>query len=326
MTKRDLTKPVKDFVSDVQTVIYHDQTIEEALAAVRGKDVTEKIIYFYVLDEKDKLLGVVSTRKLLLNDPKQKISEVMEKSVISLQGSQSLREAMEFLESHHLLALPVVDEERHFLGVIDVQLYFDEQVDIAYSKRRGEIFQMIGYYIEDGRKLTPIKSYRYRMPWIFCNMIGGFACAAISKYFDAVLSHVIVLAMFIPLLLTLSESISMQSLTQSMQVLRRGKTSMTVIARTIWDEWKVLGILASSCGVIVGLISLLWGGGVVSGLVIMLGIGISVFISASIGAVVPLLLHKRKWDPKVASGPVVLMFADVLTTAIYLSLDTWWLL
>ena len=173
MTKRDLSKPVRDFVSDVQTVIYHDQTIEEALAAVRGKDVTEKIIYFYVLNEERKLLGVVSTRKLLLNDPKMKISEVMERSVICLQGSQSLREAMEFLESHHLLALPVVDDERHFLGVIDVQLYFDEQVDIGYAKRRSEIFQMIGYYIEDGRKFTPLKSYRFRMPWIFCNMIGG---------------------------------------------------------------------------------------------------------------------------------------------------------
>ena len=132
--------------------------------------------------------------------------------------------------------------------------------------------------------------------------------------------------MFIPLLLTLSESISMQSLTQSMQVIRRGKTTLSVIGRTIWDEWKVLGILASSSGVIVGLISLFWGGGFLSGLVIMIGIGVSVFISASIGAIVPLLLHARKWDPKVASGPVVLMFADVLTTAIYLSLATWWLL
>ena len=59
---------------------------------------------------------------------------------------------------------------------------------------------------------------------------------------------------------------------------------------------------------------------------IMFGIMISVYITATIGSVVPLIVHARKWDPRVAAGPVVLMFADVLTTLFYLSLGTWWLL
>lgn len=52
----------------------------------------------------------------------------------------------------------------------------------------------------------------------------------------------------------------------------------------------------------------------------------AVYITSSIGSAVPLILHARKWDPRVAAGPVVLMFADVITTLIYLSLGTWWLL
>jgi magnesium transporter len=91
-------------------------------------------------------------------------------------------------------------------------------------------------------------------------------------------------------------------------------------------EWQTVGLIAVTSGVIVGVVSLFWGDGIFPGLTIGFGIMVSVIISASIGSIVPLVLHARKWDPRVAAGPVVLMFADVLTTLIYLSLGTWWLL
>ena len=157
-------------------------------------------------------------------------------------------------------------------------------------------------------------------------MFGGFACAVISRVFEIVLAKVLLLAMFIPLVLTLSESISMQSMAQSMQLLKKHRRSWKYTFGSLVREWQVVALLAITSGIIVGTVSLLWGDGVAPGFVIMFGIMCSVYITSTIGSVVPLIVHARKWDPRVAAGPVVLMFADVLTTLFYLSLGTWWLL
>lgn len=325
MAEKDLTRPLRDFIAPVRTTIHVEHTVEEALCYLRNKHITDEIIYIYVVDEDRKLIGIVPTRRLLLAEPGTPITEIMNARLVSLKGDQTLQDAMEFLESHHLLALPVVDDKNHLLGVIDVGLYLEEKIDVATARRRADIFQMIGMYIEEEKKPTPWKGYRSRMPWIFCNMFGGFACAVISRVFEIILAKVLLLAMFIPLVLTLSESISMQSMTQSMQLLKKSHRSWKYTLGSLFREWHVVSLLAITSGVIVGSVSLLWGDGIRPGVVIMFGIMISVYITATIGSVVPLIVHARKWDPRVAAGPVVLMFADVLTTFFYLSLGTWWL-
>lgn len=326
MEEKDLIRPLRDFIAPVRTTIRVTHTVEEALSYLRKKRISDEIIYIYVVDEERKLVGVVPTRRLLLTDPQTPIHEIMGSHLVSLKGDQTLLDAIEFLETHHLLALPVVDNNNYLLGVIDVGVYFEEKVDVATARRRSDIFQMIGMYIEEGRKASPWQGYRSRMPWIFCNMFGGVACAVISRIFEIVLAKVLLLAMFIPLVLTLSESISMQSMTQSMQLLKKERRTWKYTFGALVREWQVVALLAITSGIIVGAVSLLWGDGVAPGFVIMFGIMCSVYITSSIGSVVPLIVHARKWDPRVAAGPVVLMFADVLTTLIYLSLGTWWLL
>ncbi|MCH9613767.1 MAG: Magnesium transporter MgtE [Chlamydiia bacterium] len=323
MSEKDLSKQVKDFVTPVKTVTRYDHTIKQALREIRSRSVHDKIVYFYVVNEDNQLLGVVSTRRLLLDDPTKLIGDVMERSVICLQGNQTLQEAMEFLESHHLLALPVVDENRVLLGVVDVDLYLEESMDVAKQQHRNDVFQMIGISLDEGKKFSYLRNYMNRMPWIFCNMFGGIACAVISRIYEGVLAQFLLLAMFLPLVLSLSESISMQSLTQSMHILRGGqKRSLSSLAISLFREWRVVVLLGCTSGVIIGAISILWGDGLSPAIVIAVSSICGIFISAVIGSLVPVVVHKRGWDPKVAAGPVVLMFADVMTTLFYLTLAT----
>ncbi|MEX0962063.1 MAG: magnesium transporter [Simkaniaceae bacterium] len=326
MSKQDFSRRVVEFVSPVQTIVAPTQTIEEALSTIREREIHEKIVYFYVVNEAGKLVGVVPTRRLLLRSPKTRIEEIMDKKVIGLLSTETLDQAMHVFETYHLLALPVVDEDQHFLGVVDVQLYMEETVDIVNARRRNDVFQMLGFYIEEGKRFTPWKSYRMRMPWIFCNMFGGFACAAISKFYEVVLSQVIVLAMFIPLVLALSESISMQSMTLSLQHVQRRHQSLSYLVKTLFRECKTLLLLSLTCSLTVGGISLLWGFGLAPGITITTGILSSIVITGAIGAAVPIILHLKEWDPKVAAGPIVLTCADIITTTIYLSVATWWLI
>ena len=326
MREKDLTCPLRDFMTPVKTTINVEDTIEQALHDLRNKQITDAIIYIYVVDGKGKLTGVVPTRRLLLAKSTTPITEIMNSQIISLRVEQTLQEAMEFLESHHLLALPVIDDQDHLLGVIDVGLYLEEKIDVATDRHRFDVFQMIGMSIEEGKRVSPLREYRSRIPWIFCNMFGGIACAMISRIFEIVLAKVLLLAMFIPLVLTLSESISMQSMTQSMQLIRKERRTWRYTLGTLFREWHIVALLSITSGVIVGSISLLWNAGILPSVVILCGIMISIYTTGIIGSVIPLIVHARKWDPKIAAGPVVLMCADVLTTLFYLSLGTWWLL
>lgn len=326
MIYKDLSRPVKDFASQVHTTLHEDHTIEDAMTSLRRRKIDEKIIYFYVVDDGGCLKGIVSTRQLLLSSRHSTIKEVMTHSVIRLKEDQSLEEAMELLSQHRLLALPIVDGGQKFLGIIDIQLCLEDSFDIADARHSSDVFQILGLTLEMGRKKSQWKSYRIRMPWILCNMAGGIICAAISFIFKAVLAKVILLAMFIPLILTLSESIAMQSMTQSLHLVRQPNITTRRIIQRIFLEGKMVIWLALTCGLSVGLISLLWGGGMGPSATIASSLFISISLSASAGAFVPLFLYARSLDPKFASGPVVLMITDVVTTTIYLSLATFLLL
>ena len=326
MSSHNLNKLIKDQIKPVETLLYESDQVKESLQKIKEKHLDPRIIYFYVIDQEGKLKGFLSTRTLLLSDGEKKIKDIMDTSVIKLFNNSTYKQAMEHFASNSLLAIPVVDENNKMLGVVDVDMYTDGAYDIANARHRSDLFQIIGYSLEDEKGISILKGYRFRMPWIFCNMIGGILCAIISRFNEHVLSQVIVLAMFIPLVLTLSESISMQAMTHSLQYIRRPRFSLKSSFLKALREWQIIGLMALSSGIIVGIVSLFWEDGILPSLVIGLGIIVSVSISASFGLFFPIILHKLKMDPKVASGPVVLMLADVLTTALYLGLASWWLL
>ena len=144
MSSNDLSRTVKEFILPVNTILHVEHTIEEALASLRGRKIEEKIIYFYVVDAEGRLQGVVPTRKLLLSDPKRKVQEIMIATVARLRENHSLHEAMELLSKHELLALPVVDGDQRLTGIIDIQIYLDESVDIANTRHRSDMFQILG--------------------------------------------------------------------------------------------------------------------------------------------------------------------------------------
>jgi magnesium transporter len=313
---QDLSKCVKECVVPVPFVLYTRQTVGEAILSLKDKKIDDRIIYFYAVDDNHRLKGVVSTRTLLFKESNLTIAQVMDPTVIRISCEQTLRDAMEYLAAHRLLAVPVIHEGDKLLGVINVDHYMEEKVPAS------EAFQILGVTLEEGKRRSPLQNYRLRMPWILCNMAGGTACAVISQFFEPLLLKVILLAMFIPLVLTLSESISMQSMSQSLQLLRKQKLSWKKVIRRALLEWKVILLLALSCGLLVGLISFLWGEGIRPAATIGLGLAIAITISATIGTSVPLFLHAKEFDPKVAAGPVVLMFSDVITTLVYLGLGS----
>jgi len=314
---------VRDLMGPPPMVIREEDTVERVIQLLRQSEGKDKILYFYVVNSDDALVGVLPTRSILLAQPDQRIRNIAKNSIFFLHENTPFQKAMESLSQHRLLALPVVNPEKKVVGFFDIKMCFQENEDLCKADKSQEIFQLLGIHLEMNSYKHPFDAYRKRMPWIFCNMVGGVACAIISFMFKMVLTKIILLAMFIPLVLALSESISMQSMTQSLQITRKQKTSWKKMASRIFLEMPVAGMMSITSGLIVGFLSLCWKTEPIVSVTIGLGIAFSVMISSMIGACVPFLLHISKLDPKVASGPVVLTLADMVTTGIYLSFATY---
>ncbi|MBM3193130.1 MAG: magnesium transporter [Chlamydiae bacterium] len=326
MKKDDLDRCVRERVKKVESLLTIHQTVDEAIRHIRKLHILEKnIYYFYVVDDGLRLLGFVSARDLLISSPDTPIASLLNTKIKTLQSDHTMKEAILLMQKFHLLALPVLEEGR-FIGVINMQDYFEESIEFDTAKKRDQVFQTLGFILEEDEKQPTLKKYVTRAPWMFCNMIGGILCAIISNFYQEILLKAIVLAMFIPLVLALSESISMQSMTQSMHEMSRYANFWKKIGAYLWRELRLFILIALSCGLIVGSLAILWGDGVAPSVVIGVGITISVIVSAIIGVLIPVILHAIKLDPKIASGPIVLMLADTITTSIYLSLACSWLL
>lgn len=322
-TDAHLNEPVTRFLRKDYVAIQVSHSVGDALRHAREREVGGRIVYFYVIDDGNHLLGVVPTRRLLLNPPETPIKQIMVSNVVSLPNSATLLDACELFLFHRLLALPVVDEEKRLIGLIDVELYTQEISDLARHSESADIFQLIGVHVASVRQASVPVVFRYRFPWLLCNIAGGLGCALIAGAFQDVLDAVIVLALFIPVVLALAESVSIQSLTLTLQAQHGAPPSLSAIATNLRREFPVGVMLGIACGALVGFSAWAWKGELRVALCILTSILLSIVFATIFGLLVPTTLRMVQRDPRVASGPITLALTDLATMTIYLGLAAW---
>lgn len=329
LERLDLEAHVDHYLHRPINVLNHTTTVRQAIQEVRDGMTDPHLSYFYVLGNNGTLSGVVSAHLLLKSDPNQVIGDIMDDHVITVQKEAPLRSALRIISENHFASVPVIDSKGRLQGVIeiDAQKNLNEEerklTAILRKQNKRDIFQIIGLSLEQTSEGSFIADYALRMPWLFGNLFAGIVCAVIASHFSLVLDEIVALAMFIPLVLTLSESIAMQSLTLNLVFLHHERIPWKLFMSRLFHEWKTTFFLGATSCATVAAVYLFIQGGFMTMLSISVSIFVSMFVSATIGIVFPLVLHKLKLDPKVAAGPVVLMGADIVATAIYLGLATY---
>lgn len=325
LEKDHLTEPVlsearRDFVT-----LSQDITIGEALEQIRKEGVGEKIVYFYVVDDGERLVGVLPTRRLLIEMPDRLISEAMIKSVVSLPSTATVFDACEMFVMYKFLALPVVDPEGRIAGIVDISLLSEEIFDLADREQAEALFEGVGFRISQVKDASPLRAFRFRFPWLLATIASGTMCALLASIYEATLAESLVLAFFLTLVLGLGESVSIQSMTITIQSLRATQPTLRWYRKAMIRELGTAVLLGLGCGLVVGLIVWGWRGDGMAALTIGMSILLALTAACSFGLSVPAMLHAFKLDPKIAAGPITLATADVSTLLIYLSLATWWL-
>lgn len=295
-------------------------TVQDALAHIRKTGVGEKIIYFYVVDERDRLVGVVPTRRLLLSEPEHNIADIMVRGVVAIPESATLLEACELFVLYKYLAFPIIDADRHLTGVIDIGFFAAEVFEMSDEGPSDEIFEAIGLHVDQLRHAAPTTAFRARFPWLLGTIASGATCAFLSGAFEKTLAQALTITFFLPLVLGLNESVAMQSMTLSLQSLHGTKNRRRSVLAALQRELITALLLAVGCAVIAALIAGVWRRSPGSTFVIGGTIFASLVTSGTIGFSVPLLLRIGRRDPKIAAGPIALALVDITALVVYFSL------
>lgn len=319
LTASNLHDPVLPFVRPVPAAIRATQTISDAHAAIRAVPRAGESPYLYVLDDEDRLAGVISARNLLTAPLDERVDRVMVPGVIAIPHWATVLVASEYFATGKHRAYPVIRDDGTLAGTVDVGVFSGQVISVA-RQTYDEIFQLLGVHATS--MSSPWTSFLDRFPWLLSNMSGGLLCAFIASRFEDLLRHAVVLALFIPVVLALAESVSMQSATLTLQSLTTDSPKPRRIVAALWREARTAILLGLSCAIVVALVVLAWRRDVTGALVVGGAIAASVVAACLFGVLWPTLLRVFKMDPRIAAGPLVLSTTDVTTLVFYLWLGT----
>lgn len=317
---KHLDEPILIHARTDYSILDKSLTVGEALDQILEDGVGEKIVYFYVVDEDKRLVGVIPTRRLLTTPRDKHLVDIMIHRVVKLPETATVYDACEYFAMYRFLAFPIVDEENHLLGIIDVNVFTDEMINMQSSHEELDtIFETIGYHISEVHNASPVRVFRFRFPWLLATITSGTICAVISGMFAETLAQSLVIAFFLTMLLGLGESVSIQSMTVTLQLLDNATPSLEWYLGELRREFLSALLLGMGCGSVVMLIAFLWLGASMGVLVIGLGILFAILAACIIGLSVPAIIHALRLDPRIAAGPVALALADICTLLFYFS-------
>lgn len=294
------------------------ETIENIKKLLSKKaDHFDSIDYIYIVDKNNILKGVISI-KTVFRAEGDDVKYLMDKDVITVYNHTNQRKIVYLALTNGLKALPVVDKGNHFLGIVP----YDNILEIFNQEYKKEIFSSGGISPKVGDEYTTIKStarvmIKSRLPWLVLGVLGGTVAASVISGFEEVLSKVLVLASFIPVMVYMSDAVGTQS--EALIIRSIALEPKLLLKSYIIREFKIAAALAIICGAIISLVATICWGNYILGLIIGFSMFLSIIVAVLISTLLPLGFKKLKSDPAIATGPFATMISDIATLAIYFS-------
>lgn len=295
-----------------------DLRADQAVVALRRvAEEAETVNYVYVTDDDEKLLGVLSLHRLVLTPPQTRISDLMAAGVISVQAQADQEIAARMLTEYDLLALPVIDDDGHLLGIITV----DDVADILEEEATEDIERLGGSQPLEESYLHahPFLLWRRRVVWLLVLFLAGAYTSTILRYFDDELQAAVELAFFIPLLIGIGGNVGSQVVTTIVRSMAVDDIGLGDTLRIVGKEMQTATMLSAVLAAAMFGRTVFMGVGVDLGLVVALSVTAIVLWAALIAAVLPLLLRQLRVDPAVVSAPLITTLVDGTGLIIYFS-------
>ena len=301
-----------------------EMRVDEALRYLKMQaPMLETMRYCYVLDVDQKLMGIVSLRLLFKEDGDRIVRDIMRSGIVSATDTMSQEDMKDLFSRSGLMAVPVLDDKGHMKGIVTV----DDIVEVIEEEATEDIQRLGGSEVLDAPylQISLRRMIKKRGGWLVVLFLGEMLTATAMGYYEAEISRAVVLALFIPLIISSGGNSGSQASTLVVRALALRQIRLR-------DWWRVLArevVVASSLGLILGLIGfiriMLWPTrATIYGehyLLIAFTVAISligtVLWGSLSGSMLPFILKKLKLDPATASAPFVATLVDVSGLVIY---------
>lgn len=288
-------------------------TTIQCLKEMRKQAEDLKEVYtIYVVDDNDKLLGILSLRKLLLIERATAIKDIIFTEIISVKATEDDEHVANIMNKYDLIALPVVDDLNRLIGRITI----DDVMDVAKDEAEKD-YQMASGISEDVESSdTAWELTRARLPWLLIGMIGGLLGAKVIGIFDLSGDN-FELAFFIPLIAAMGGNVGVQSAAIVVQGLANDSLKMENIFQKLVKELGVGLLNGIICSIIILGAAFSLGYSLALSLTVSISLFAVIVFAAVFGTFIPLALEKYNIDPALATGPFITTVNDVLGLFIY---------
>lgn len=296
--------------------VRQDWTVERVIAHFRKVGSEVRVTnYIYVVDREGRLVGVTSMRDVLLSNPDTPVSEIMHTRVISVEVHADQEEAARLLSQYDFVALPVVNPDGRLAGVITL----DDILDIIEEEDTEDIQRIGGSQPLDEpyMKVGMFNLFRKRIGWLLLLFVTQSVTANILRFYQDILSQIVVLTFFIPLLIDTGGNSGSQASTVVIRAMAVGEVRPGDFRRVVRKEMRIslaLGAVMAAAGYV---FSLIMGNSAEIGLTVATTLMLVVVTSSMVGAMLPLFGKRLGLDPAVFSSPLITTIVDCTGLLMY---------
>jgi magnesium transporter len=294
-----------------------NQTVAACIEEIRRQDENVDNIYVvYVVDDFERLMGIITLKNLLLAQPNLKVSEVYNAEVIAVSTSADVEEVANLTKKYDLVVLPVVD----VLGRLAGRITVDDVVDVI-KEEADEDYQLMSGITSD---VAPTDSVfdlsKARLPWLLIGLVGGIASSRFLGIYETEIQIHPEMAFFIPLIAAMGGNVGVQSSAIVVQGLANDTLGTKNIGQKILKELRLALFNGFICAALILAYNLFFNDSLELALTVSIAL-ITVIIFASVfGTFIPMFLNKVNIDPAIATGPFITTSNDLLGIVIYFSI------
>ena len=324
----EILKYPKDSAGSIMTIEFVSlrptMTVDDAFERIRRTAIDKETIYTcYVVDEKKKILGLVTAKDLMLSQKTALISEIMNENVIYAYTEDDKEDVAQKISDYGFLALPIVDREMRLVGIVTV----DDAMDVIQEENTEDISKMAAITPTETPylKTSTWRICLNRLPWLIILLVSSTLSGLVITANENVLNMPvfgIILTACTPMLMGTGGNAGSQASAMIIRGIALKEMEFSDILKVLWKEFRVslmLGaMLAIACFAKLMLIDRLWQveNGMWVALVVCLSLFVTVLIAKLIGAALPLIAKKCKLDPAVVASPFITTIVDVLSLTI----------
>lgn len=313
----------RDSAGSIMTIEYvslhKDMTVEEAFAKIRRVGINKETIYTAYVTENRRLIGMVTVKDLLMAEEDDKISDIMETNLISVDTHEDKEVVAQMFRKYDFLAMPVVDKDMRLVGIVT----FDDAMDVIQEENTEDVTKMAAITPnEDEYFRTGVFRHSLsRIGWLLVLMISATITQLIINRYSKAFEALPILVSFMPMLMDTGGNCGSQSSTMVIRGIALDEISFSDFFRVVFKEFRISIIVSAVLALVNGVrIYLMYDQNLMLSVTIAISIIATVILSKFIGAALPMLAKKCRLDPALMAAPLISTIVDSCSIFIYFNI------